>query len=118
MLHSATQSRVGSLDSHLTHETSRLEDQRILVRRVKEICWTCADRASLSSSVTGRMLLHLTGLEEIAQKGREQREDSQSSSETPGDPSTKEELVESEYGGGQDTEPLRPSSTGMPTLKF
>jgi len=52
--------------------------------------------------------LHLTGLEEVAQKGREQREDSQSSSDTPGDPSTKEELVDSEYGGGQDTEPLRP----------
>lgn len=24
----------------------------------------------------------------------------------------KEDLVDSEYGGGQDTEPLRPSSTG------
>ena len=36
--------------------------------------------------------------------------------ETPGDPGTKEELVETEYGGGQDTEPLRPSSAGTPSL--
>ena len=32
--------------------------------------------------------------------------------ETSGEPETKEELVDSEYGGGQDTEPLRPSSAG------
>lgn len=32
--------------------------------------------------------------------------------ETRGDADTKEELVQSEYGGGQDTEPLRPSTTG------
>ena len=32
--------------------------------------------------------------------------------EMSGEPETKEELVDSEYGGGQDTEPLRPSSTG------
>ena len=55
----------------------------------------------------------MTGLEEIARKGREQRKDSQSSSDTHSDPSTKEELVDSEYGGGQDTEPLRPSTTGI-----
>ena len=32
--------------------------------------------------------------------------------EMSGEPETKEELVDSEYGGGQDTEPLRLSSTG------
>ena len=36
--------------------------------------------------------------------------------ETAGDPETKEELVDSEHGGGQESEPLRPSSTGVPCL--
>ena len=38
--------------------------------------------------------------------------------ETSGEPETKEELVDSEYGGGQDTEPLRPSSTGIPLYRL
>ena len=34
--------------------------------------------------------------------------------DTGGEPGTKEEVVDSEFGGGQDTEPLRPSTTGIP----
>ena len=58
----------------------------------------------------------LAGLEEIAERGREQLEEHQSPAETSSEPETKEELVDSEYGGGQDTEPLRPSSTGKPSF--
>ena len=54
----------------------------------------------------------LAGLEEIAERGREQLEERELPAETSGEPETKEELVDSEYGGGQDTEPLRPSSSG------
>ncbi len=54
------------------------------------------------------------GLEEIAQKGREQLADHNISAEPDSAAGETEELVDSEYGGGQDTEPLRPSTTGMP----
>lgn len=53
------------------------------------------------------------GLEEIAQKGREQLADQNMPAEPDSATGEKEDLVDSEYGGGQDTEPLRPSSTGM-----
>jgi len=69
--------------------------------------------------------MSLPGLEEVVKRGKQQLEDRQSLAEPgsdaatkeegaqpPGDPNRKEELVDSEYGGGQDTEPLRPSSTG------
>ncbi len=62
-------------------------------------------------------------------RGKQQLEDRQSSAlpgsdaatkeegaQPPAEPDRKEELVDSEYGGGQDTEPLRPSSTGALTL--
>ena len=53
------------------------------------------------------------GLKEVAKRGREQLADHQVPAETGGGPGIKEELVESDFGGGQDTEPLRPSTTGM-----
>ena len=56
--------------------------------------------------------LHV-GLEEIAERGREQLAEHQQPVKTGGESGTKEELVESDFGGGQDTEPLRPSTTGM-----
>lgn len=52
------------------------------------------------------------GIEEVAKRGRQQR----AGQETPTEPDsasvTKEEVLESESGAGQDTEPLRPSSSG------
>ena len=53
-----------------------------------------------------------TGLEEVAKRGREQRADHQSPAEPGSAPGAKEEVVDSEFGGGQDTEPLGPSKTG------
>ena len=53
------------------------------------------------------------GLKEVAERGREQLADHQVPAETSGESESKEELVESDFGGGQDTEPLRPSTTGM-----
>lgn len=58
--------------------------------------------------------MHATcaGLEQVAEQGHEQLHARQALAQTPGTPQTKEELVDSEYGSGQDTEPLRPSSSG------
>ena len=54
------------------------------------------------------------GLEEIAQKGQEQLADHSMPADPDSAAEEKEELLDSKYGGGQDTEPLRPSTTGMP----
>ena len=59
-----------------------------------------------------KTLASIAGLEEIAERGREQLADHQKPADTGSAPDTKEDLVESEFGGGQDTEPLRPSTTG------
>lgn len=61
-----------------------------------------------------------TGLQAIAEAGREKLREHQSpaeASDAGGEPQAREELVESEYGGGQDTEPLRPASAGRKYLQ-
>lgn len=62
--------------------------------------------------------MHATcaGLEQVAEQGHEQLHARQALAQTPGTPQTKEELVDSEYGSGQDTEPLKPSSSGDSAL--
>ena len=56
------------------------------------------------------------GLEEVAKRGREQLADHQVPAETGGEAETKGDVLDSESGAGQDTEPLRPSTTGTPRL--
>ena len=53
----------------------------------------------------------------MAERGREQLEEHQSSAEPGKAAGEKEAIVDSEYGGGQDTEPLRPSTTGASVTK-
>ncbi len=74
--------------------------------------WECRQCIKKHHGAAKRCDLH-AGLEEIAERGRDQLEEHQFPAETSGEPESKEELVDSEYGGGQDTEPLRPSSTGV-----
>ena len=52
------------------------------------------------------------GIEEVAERGRQQRVGQEKPAEPESAPGTKEEVLDSESGAGQDTEPLRPSSTG------
>ncbi len=62
-------------------------------------------------SIAGWCALH-AGIEEVAQKGRQQRVGLEEPAEPDSAPGTKEEVLDSEYGAGQDTEPLKPLSTG------
>lgn len=57
------------------------------------------------------------GIEEVAKKGRQQRAGQDTPAELDSATGTKEEVLESEFGGGQDTEPLRPSTTGTPVCQ-
>lgn len=80
---------------------------------MKVCAWEHAYAVHQKAHGAGETWELLAGLEEVAQRGMEQLEEHQSPAETSSEPETKEELVDSEYGGGQDTEPLRPSSTGV-----
>ena len=58
------------------------------------------------------------GLGAIAERGQDEPKEQQSPAEASSEPQTREELVDSEYGGGQDAEPLRPASAGDGSYLF